>query len=264
MITSVQNPLVKQLRKLHRAKERSQQGLFLLEGTHLIEEAQGANLSFDSFCCTEAWQVRHPQLFAQAAARSQRVELLGESVLQAIATTVSPDGVVATAPRWHQQAPPIQTLGLALETIQDPGNLGTMIRTAAAGGVEGMWLSDDSVDLDNPKVLRASAGQWFRLPMATTDSLVEVIQQRRSAGMQIISTLPQAQQNYWEIDFCLPTLIMLGNEGQGLSTPLSALADRTVSIPLANGVESLNVAIAAALLIYEAQRQRSRAATERP
>ncbi|MEB3292706.1 MAG: RNA methyltransferase [Synechococcales bacterium] len=257
MITSVQNPLVKQLRKLHRAKERSQQGLFLLEGTHLIQEAQGVGVAFENFCCTEDWQDKYPQLFEQCCHQSQRVELIGESVLQAIATTVTPDGVVATAPRWHQQLPPIHTFGLALEAIQDPGNLGTMIRTAAAARVEGLWLSDTSVDLDNPKVLRASAGQWFRLPMSRTPRLVDTLRHHQAAGFQVISTLPQAQQPYWAVDFRPPTLILLGNEGQGLSPELRAIANQAVQIPLSDGVESLNVAIAAALLMYEVRRQRS-------
>lgn len=145
---------------------------------------------------------------------------------------------------------------LALETIQDPGNLGTIIRTAAAAAASGLWLTADSVDLDNPKVLRASAGQWFRLPMAETSDLKAVVAQCQQQGMQVVATLPDANLTYWEIDWQKPSLILLGNEGAGLSADLVALADRQVKIPLNPGVESLNVAIAAALILYEAQRQR--------
>ncbi|MCY7284589.1 MAG: RNA methyltransferase, partial [Cyanobacteria bacterium CAN_BIN43] len=171
MLTSLQNPLVKQLRKLHQAKERRSQQMFLLEGTHLLEEACAVGCPLAIVCCTADWQERHPQLWAQAIALSPRVELVSPEVLQAIATTQHPDGVVATAHRNIPTALSVPTLGVALQTLQDPGNLGTVIRTAAAAGADGLWLSADSVDLDHPKVLRASAGQWFRLPMAVSANL---------------------------------------------------------------------------------------------
>lgn len=177
---------------------------------------------------------------------------------EAIATTVQPDGVVATAGSRQLHSPPfgLQSLGLGLETLQDPGNLGTIIRTAAAAGVEGLLLSRDSVDLENPKVLRASAGQWFRLPMSIYPDLAAEIDSYRQRGFQIVATLPTASQTYWDLSFKVPTLILLGNEGAGLSPNLARQADHQVQIPLAAGVESLNVAIAAALLLYEVQRQR--------
>ncbi|MFM6280120.1 MAG: TrmH family RNA methyltransferase, partial [Dolichospermum sp.] len=107
-------------------------------------------------------------------------------VLAAMATTVNPDGIVAIAQRIIQPRKiPATGLVLALETVQDPGNLGTMIRTASAAGASGLWLSADSVDLDHPKVLRASAGQWFRLNMAVSQDLKATIQESHQAGMQI-------------------------------------------------------------------------------
>ncbi|HEY9807378.1 MAG TPA: RNA methyltransferase [Candidatus Obscuribacterales bacterium] len=258
MLTSVQNPLIKQLRKLHRAKDRRDQQLFLLEGTHLLEEACAVNYPLVTLCCTPEWQASHELLWQQASQKAQRMELVSPEVLKAIATTVEPDGVIATAPRKpeQQQLPEITSLGLVLETIQDPGNLGTMIRAAAAAGAEGLWLSTNSVDLDHPKVLRSTAGQWFRLPMAVSPDLKTVIADYQAQGMQVVATLPNAPLTYWEADLRPPTLILLGNEGAGLSESVAALADQQVKIPLNPGVESLNVAIAAALILYEAQRQR--------
>lgn len=259
MLTSLQNPLIKQLRKLHRSKERHDQGRFLLEGTHLIEEACAVHYPLSVVCCTPDWQASHPRLWKRLAQQAERLELVSEAVLAAIATTVHPDGIVATAPR---PAPTLLfdrplTLGLALETLQDPGNLGTIIRTAAAAGVDGLWLSADSVDLDHPKALRASAGQWFRLPMAVSADLPSTVQHYHAVGVQIIATLPTAPQTYWEADLTKPSLLLMGNEGSGLSPELAAIADMAVRIPLAAGVESLNVAIATALILYEAQRQRT-------
>ncbi|MBN4006193.1 RNA methyltransferase [Nostoc sp. LPT] len=256
MLTSLQNSLVKQIRKLHSTKERHKQQLFLLEGTHLLEEACAVNYPLETVCCTPEWQVAHPSLWEEACSRCDRAEIVSREVLDAIATTVQPDGVAATAKRSQRQTQlPFTGLALALETVQDPGNLGTMIRTAAAAGASGLWVSGDSVDLDSPKVLRASAGQWFRLATAVTEDLKTTVQQSQQAGMQVVATLPDATLTYWEVDWRKPSMILLGNEGAGLSADLAAIADRQVKIPLSPGVESLNVAIAAALMLYEAQRQ---------
>jgi RNA methyltransferase, TrmH family len=255
MLTSLQNSLVKQIRKLHSSKERHKQELFLVEGTHLLEEACAVNYPLEVVCCTAQWQGDHSALWEQACSQCDRTEIVSEEVLSAIATTVQPDGVIATAKRSSAMQVPFTGLLLALETVQDPGNLGTMIRTAAAADASGLWLSADSVDLDNPKVLRASAGQWFRLPMAVSADLKDTVTLAKQAGMQIVATLPTATLTYWQVDWRKPSLILLGNEGAGLSASLAAMADLEVKIPLSPGVESLNVAIAGALMLYEAQRQ---------
>lgn len=256
MLTSLQNPLVKQIRKLHQAKHRRSQQRFLLEGTHLLQEALAAAWPLETVCYTPSWEQRYPELLRQVQAQAARSEQVAPEVLQAMATTVHPDGVVVVALSRQPQPLTCQNLGLVLETLQDPGNLGTIIRTAAAARAEGLLLSADSADLENPKVLRASAGQWFRLPMAVCSDLVGQVQDYQEQGFQIVATLPTATRTYWELDLKRPTLILLGNEGAGLSPSLAVLADHQVTIPLAAGVESLNVAIAAALLLYEVQRQR--------
>jgi len=257
MLTSLQNPLVKQIRKLHQAKQRQRQQLFLLEGTHLLEEACKAGYSLMSVCCTPAWRDAHIGLWERVCLQAERFELVTPEILQAMATTVHPDGAIATVERRSatELLLPVD-VGIALETIQDPGNLGTIIRTAAAAGTGGLWLSADSVDLDHPKVLRASAGQWFQLPMVTKPDLRTLVAHCRTIGMQVVAAVPTAALCYWQIDMKSPTLIVLGNEGGGLSRELAALADWQAKIPVQPEVESLNVAIAAALMLYEARRQR--------
>jgi RNA methyltransferase, TrmH family len=258
MLTSTQNPLVKQIRKLHGAKERRASELCLLEGTHLIQEAIAVQYPLTTLCCTEQWQEHHPQLWSLGQETCARVELVSDEVMRSIATTVTPDGVVAIAPRLAIPTPPIPAqLTIVLDTIQDPGNLGTMIRTAVAAGADGLWVSQDSVDLDNPKVLRASAGQWFRLAMGVSTNLVELVTSYQQQGVRIIATTSHTDTSYWDIDVRSPTLILLGNEGAGLSAQLAALADVRVKIPMVSGVESLNVATTAALMLYEVRRQRT-------
>lgn len=258
VLTSRQNPLVKQLRKLHRAKERSRQQLILLEGTNLVEAAVQESYGLETVCFSEAWRSRHPQLFAQLQSSPANLVEVSQEVLEAIATTASPDGIVATAPRKPPRTPQFPcSLGVAVETLQDPGNLGTVFRTAAAAGAEGLWMSSDGVGYDHPKVLRASAGQWLRLPFAEVERLEETVSQAKTQGMKVVATLPTASQMHWDYDWTQPTLVLLGNEGTGLSEPLMKLADEAISIPLAARVESLNAAISLAVVLYEAQRQRS-------
>lgn len=259
MLTSTKNPLVKQLRSLgESAKERREQGLFLIEGTHAITEAIAMAYPLTTFCCTEKWINTNLFLYEQLEAMDNldRLEVVSEEVMQAIATTKNPDGVIASAVLPAREVAKIDSLGLALETIQDPGNIGAIVRSAVAVGIDGMLVSSDSVDLTNPKIIRATAGQWFRCAMQTTDDLTDEIGKLQSQGVKAIATLANAQKTYWEYDFTQPTLILLGNEGKGLSEELIELADEGISIPQSNRVESLNVAVSAALLLYEAKRQR--------
>lgn len=257
IITSLKNPLVKQLRKLHHGKNRRKQNLILLEGNNSITTAVTLKYPIAILCCTAEWRDRHQQLWGIVIHQATRVELVSPVILSTIATTVNPDGVIAVATRINSQSSNfvINHLGLLAERLQDPGNLGTIIRTGVATGVERLWLSRDSVDFDHPKVLRASAGEWFRLPVTISDNLTQTIQEQKDRNIQVIATIPDATKTYWELDLTRPTLILLGNESSGLSEELMALADEKVTIPLDNKVESLNVAIATALILYERKRQ---------
>jgi RNA methyltransferase, TrmH family len=255
MLTSLQNPLVKQMRKLQHAKYRQQQGVFLLEGTHLLQEAVAVHWPLAVVCCTPAWPKQYPLLWEELQDQV-RVELVSTEVLAAIATTHTPAGVVAIATSQATVQPQITTLGLALETIQDPGNLGTIIRTAAAAGAEGLLLSADTVDPEHPKVLRASAGAWFHIDIGICDDLRHTVVQYQQQGLQLLATRPDAEQTYWQSNLQPPTLVLIGNEGSGLSASLSEIANTHVKIPTDPAIESLNAGVAAALLLYEARRQR--------
>jgi len=262
MLTSLQNPTVKQLRKLQQPKERKKQAVLLLEGTHLVEAACSVGYPLQVLCYTKLWEERHPELFEQAVSYAEQVELVSPDVLKSIASTVSPDGVVVIAPRrnvWNAETgKPADdvSLGVLMETLQDPGNLGTIIRTAAAAGSDALWISHDSVDLGHPKVLRASVGQWFRLPMETVD-VAQQAQQLKEKGVQVVATTATAEMDYWQLDLTQPTVFLMGNEGAGLSAQLMDSASVAVKIPVMPGVESLNVAVSTALLLYEAKRQRA-------
>ena len=261
-ITSRRNPLVKRLRQLHDARGRREEGLILLEGTHLLQEVLRLQLHPRDLLVTPAWLEAHPALVAALPQGWER-RLVSEEVLEAVATTRQPDGVVLTLP------PPAPAPGvpapfvLALDGLQDPGNLGTLMRTALAAGVGALWLGDGA-DPFQPKVLRASAGAALALPLRRGSrlELEQWLAAAAAAGWQVVVTLlpgagPLPPQPYWQLDWTRPTVLLLGNEGAGISPALAALASQRVTIPHSPAVESLNVAVAAAPLLLERLRQRA-------
>lgn len=257
MITSLQNPLVKQLKQLgESSKHRYKQQQILLEGTHLLEEALDSDYPIIIVFHTEKWQVKEKELYDRLLSKNYRIEVVADHVLSGIATTLNPDGVVASAPLPTPQELKINHFGLALEGIQDPGNMGTILRSACGAGCEGLIIGEGCVDLTNPKILRATAGQWFRSRWKSVDSLTEELSFWQSQGVKIVGTLPQAELNLWQFDFSCPCLVVLGNEGKGLSSRVLQLTDVCLSIPIDRSVESLNVAMTATLLLFEAKRQR--------
>ncbi len=261
-ITSRRNPLVGRLRALHQARGRREQDRLLLEGTHLLQEVLRLGLSPDLLLATPAWMERHPELL-QACVAIERIVSVAPAVLEAVATTGHPDGVVLTLP--PPSLPPRGQVGflLVLDRLQDPGNLGTLLRTALAAGIDEVWLQDGA-DPHQPKVLRASAGASLALPCRRFEdpaSLHQALNAARIAGLQLVATVvPEADATepprpYWELDWGQPTALMLGNEGAGLAPALQHLASAKVTIPHGSSVESLNVAVAAAPLLLERWRQ---------
>ncbi len=258
-ITSRRNPLVQRLRALHHAAGRQEQQRLLLEGTHLLEEALQLGLEPELLLATTPWLDRHPELLRTLPAATTWRPVSMEA-LEAIATTRHPDGVVASLP-WTLPRPPatpeLPGFAMLLDNIQDPGNLGTLLRTALAAGVEQIWLGGGA-DPWQPKVLRASSGaalalRILRFPDA---DLLERVRHARAAGTRVAAAVVRGGAPYWSHDWLSPTLLMLGNEGAGLHSELLHQADIRLTLPHSAAVESLNVAVAAAPLLLERERQR--------
>jgi len=257
---------VARLRDLHRPRGRKEQGLLLLEGSHLLQEALRLELKPELVLATPQWLADHDDLVRGLPPATQ-LRLATAEVLAAVATTQHPDGVVLTVRPPQAPSPASDPLFvLALDRLQDPGNLGTVLRTALAAGVQQAWLAEGA-DPFQPKVLRASSGAALALPLErlSATALPERLERARLRGLQVVAAVvPQtgpaparpAALPYWRIDWCRPTVLLLGNEGAGLSKPLMTLADRLVTIPHSAAVESLNVAVAAAPLLLERFRQR--------
>jgi TrmH family RNA methyltransferase len=242
---------------------RQEQGLLLLEGTHLLQEALNLGLRPELVLATPDWLDRHGALLERLA-DAGRLRTVSPEVLAAAATTGHPDGVLLTLAMAQLPASAAGTstpgFVLALDRLQDPGNLGTLLRTALAAGVERVWLAEGADPLQ-PKVLRASSGAALALPIVrmTSPELLSRLAEAQSCGVQLVAAMvPEAAgtvRPYWELDWCRPTALLLGNEGAGLAPALAGLAERWVTIPHSPAVESLNVAAAAALLLLERTRQ---------
>jgi TrmH family RNA methyltransferase len=251
------------VRRLHRPNGRLDQGLVLLEGTHLLQEALDLGLRPELVLATPEWVERHGAL-RQRLPDAGRLRIASPEVLAAATTTRHPDGVLLTLAMAQLPAAAAGASApgfvLALDRLQDPGNLGTLLRTALAAGVERVWLAEGADPLQ-PKVLRASSGAALALPIErmTADGLLSRLAGVQACGVQVVAAVvPEAAgevRPYWELDWCRPTVLLLGNEGAGLAPELARLADRWVTIPHSPAVESLNVAAAAALLLLERPRQ---------
>lgn len=241
MITSTKNEKVKAWKKLHRKKERMETESFLIEGFHLLEEAYTSGWQINEIIVRE--QVELPEWTAPFPQ-----EMVSEGVMKEISQTITPQGVVAVVQMKSLDIPAGNHL-LLVDQIQDPGNLGTIIRTADAAGFDGVLLGKGTVDLYNDKVIRATQGSLFHLPVVEVD-LKAVIPSLKEEDFVIWATALQGAKHYNEIAVPNRVAIILGNEGAGVQEELLEYADLKVKIPIFGKAESLNVAIAAGIFMY--------------
>ena len=275
LISSRRNPLVKRLRSLSSRAGREEEGLLLLEGTHLLQELVRLKLQPAELIATERWYQRHAQLLVGVNQAIPR-RLVTDEVLTAALSTVTPDGVASLCPLDAlPEAPTDAHFLLVLDRIQDPGNLGTLLRTALAADVQNVWLGS-GVDPLGSKSLRASAGALLQLPHhrfgpdedTAISQLTDELKRLAAGGMQVVATLVPGSQvpirpvPYWELNWRLPTALVLGTEGAGLHPELLACCTHAVTLPHSSRVESLNVAAAAVPLLLERRRATMTATTQ--
>lgn len=257
MITSRQHQIVKEFRAL----ARNAGPLMLLDGWHLLGEAAKAGVTVEKIAICGP-PTRDEQRIIDRLQRggAQLVEVSG-TVLNALSPVNSPTGVVASAhtPEMTNASvlTPSPALVLAASGLQDPGNAGAIVRSAAAAGATGVVLDEQSADPWGWKALRASMGSAFHVPVVRSRALAGLIEEWRRKGVRIVATVPRGGRSMYDVDFTKATAVLLGGEGGGLPDAYIAHADERVSIPMHGQIESLNAAVAAALLLYEAQRQRS-------
>ncbi|WP_047150532.1 TrmH family RNA methyltransferase [Aneurinibacillus tyrosinisolvens] len=260
VISSAQNPRIKQWAKLHIRKEREKAGLFLLEGPHLIEEACRFEAPIQAILLQDHIE-EIPAWLDTYSARSQTpLFQTTAQVMEKLSETKSPQGMIAVV-EMNRQVPrnlPEDFLLLMVDRLQDPGNLGTLIRTADAAGFHGVVIGEGSVDLYNGKAIRSTMGSLFHLPVWNAD-LAQFIAQTRSSypDVRVIGTSLEESKLYNDVSYAGPVMLVIGNEGSGITENILAFTDENVIIPIYGKAESLNAAVAGSVLMYEAVRQRN-------
>ena len=255
MITSNQNPKLKLVRALlGRPKERREANAFVVEGVHLIEEAITAGWKFQFVLYSDGLSERGQDLLKILTAHRIDVEEVSGDLLQKSSETETPQGILAVLELTDLEIPDPLNFILIPDQIRDPGNLGTLLRTAAATGVQAIFLPDETTDAFAPKVVRAGMGAHFRLPIhsLTWDEI-----EARTKGLQIYLA-DMDGQSCWDTDLRKPLALIIGGEAEGASEEAQKLATQKISIPMAGSVESLNAGVAGSVLMFEVVRQRSK------
>jgi TrmH family RNA methyltransferase len=258
-VSSRQNALVKDLRKALSQGEPTAEGYLAVEGVRMIEEAIRSGLRFQAVFFSEAGSAQATRLLPQIGSQVE-ILLLPDEVFVSAVSTESPQGVAALVKlRPHKFEDLLEAgtdaLLVAIAGIQDPGNLGTIIRSAEAFGARAVLLGEKTVSHFNPKAVRGSAGSLLRQPLIRV-KLGESITALKQQGVKVLATSSHKGKPLHEADFTGAAMIVVGNEGAGVPQEILSLADELVTIPHAPRVESLNAGIAASILLYEAARQR--------
>lgn len=264
-ISSVANKLIKEIASLKQRKYRDRLGMFLAEGVRLVEECANANWPVEICIYTEeaATRERVKAIIEQLSTTDCRMVVVPEELYNKIADTEQPQGIMAALKKRQltieQMLVSTDKLALlvVLDGIQDPGNAGTIIRTADAAGCDGVIALKGSADIYSGKTVRATMGSLFHLPVIEGLSYSELILKLKQADIKLLATCLQQSAVYYQADFNRPVAVILGNEGQGVSQELIGAADACLTIPLIGQAESLNVAVAAGVILYEAVRQRT-------
>ncbi len=266
MITSTKNPLIQRIRGLQTSADRKKQGVFLIEGEKEIRLAMQGGISIEIVACAPDLLAGNEVIFSEKAAREVflsnaaiRLEAVSPEVFGKIAYRETTGGLLAIAKTPDHS---LETLNLSLnpfvlavESAEKPGNLGALLRTADAAGVDAVLVCDPTVDLYNPNVIRSSVGAIFTVRTVAVSS-ESAIRWLRDRTIQIVATSPAAQADYRSVDYRKPTALALGSEKEGLSNLWLQTGTLQVRIPMHGKMDSLNLSCSGAILMYEAERQR--------
>lgn len=256
MITSVSNKQVKNIIQLNKkSKVRKETNQFVVEGIKMFQEAPKDLIK--QIYVSESFLVKenHKEIL-----RDCKYEVMQDFVFQAASDTKTPQGILCIIEQFYYDTFDIIKKNPAhiiiLEDLQDPGNLGTILRAGEGAGITGVILSKNCVDIYNPKTIRSTMGSIYRVPFVYVEDLRETIEELKKNNIGIYAAHLKQSKDYDKIDLTKPHAFMIGNEGNGLSDEISSIADSYLKIPMEGEVESLNAAIAASILMYETSRQR--------
>lgn len=256
MITSTSNAQIKKIIQLNtRGKARRSSRAFVVEGIKMFEEAPDDWI--EAVYISESFLKNHGKLV-----KDRSYEVVSDNVFKHISDTMTPQGILCILKMPEYGMEDLLGTGekipllLVTESIQDPGNLGTMFRTAEGAGATGIVMNKSTVDLFNPKTIRSTMGSIYRMPFLYAEDLGSVIGELQGQGIRFYAAHLKGTVSYDEQDYTYPAGFLIGNEGNGLSEEIAELADDYIRIPMEGQLESLNAAMAAGILMYEANRQR--------
>ena len=259
LVTSRQNTAVKDLRAAFHSGKPTEDGYCAVEGVHLLEEAIRSGTRLKTVFFSQSAEERANKLLPQLASQVETL-LLPDEVFDSAVLTDSPQGVAALVKlktfKLDEVLRAENPLLLGVAGVQDPGNLGTILRSAEAFGANGVLIGERTVSPWNPKVIRGSSGSVFRLPTVKVE-WAPALAELRQRGVRVLATSSHKGESLPAVDFSGPTMVMIGSEGIGVPRDVLAMVDGTVAIPHSPKVESLNAGIAASIVMYEAARQRS-------
>lgn len=276
ILTSLQNPRIKSVVRLRDRRDRDREGRFIIEGFREISRAVESKLNLEEiFVCPDFYLGSNETTLLELAQSSlgTKVQTVSKDVFQKMSYRDRPDGLLATAPRpdWNLDRLSARIekvkeshktpLLIVAQSIEKPGNLGTLLRTADAAAIDGLLVVDRCTDLFNPNVVRASVGTLFTVPVAECSS-DEAILWLRNHKVKMVATSPDAESDYCDMDLTVPLAIIMGSEQYGLDERWLSETDDQVSIPMAGSADSLNVAMATAVVLFESLRQRRNSTDE--
>ncbi|MGL4569752.1 MAG: TrmH family RNA methyltransferase [Clostridium sp.] len=253
-IESKENAIYKELKKLKDRKGRNKLQKYLIEGFRLVEEALKAGAQIECIFCLEYEDSKTEALVKQYNYKG-KIYKLNRSLFLEVCDTENPQGILAVIKMEEVNSDINGEFYLLCDKLQDPGNLGTIIRTAHASGVDGIILTKGTVDIYNDKTIRSTMGSMFYVPIIIDNDL-SYLKSLKEKGFKIVSTSLEGSKDFFEEDLTGKTVITVGNEGNGVSKEVYELSDKKVKIPMPGGAESLNVGVATSIILYEKLRQK--------
>lgn len=254
-IKSPENPIYKETKKLLAKKTRDKLGQYLIEGNKLVEEALNHEVPLTYIIVAGAYEIESSRIFREALIPGHvPVYRLENNLFNDLADTVTSQGIMGIVSKTHIQDLPDYGNIVVFDRLQDPGNIGTIIRTAEAAAYVGVAILKGTGDIFSPKVVRGAAGSLFRIPLVFFDSWEDFLASKAAKGRLLVATSLRASRYYYQENIRENIALIIGNEGQGIDPILEEKCDISIKIPMKGNMDSLNVAVAAGILMYESVR----------
>jgi len=253
-IESKENSLFKETKKLKEKRNRSKEGKYIIEGFRLVQEAFKVNMEIEYLIISEGSEDKLNE-YLNEYINEEKIYIMKKNLFTMLTSTETPQGAIAVVKNKELPKDIEGEFFLLCDKVQDPGNLGTIIRTAHAAGVDGIILTKGTVDIYNDKSIRSTMGSLFYVPIIQDDEELSFVRKLKDEGFSLVATSLQESKDFFESDLKGKIILSVGNEGNGISEEVFSLADKKVKIPMPGGAESLNVAIATSIILFEKVRQ---------